>query len=161
MFRVFHTRFFATIFFCAIASPSALSEVRATADVGKLTLSNEAVAATWSVQNGSLQWQSLTNHFTRAALSLDDDVFALAPREGPVVHSTDMRIIAQPVIDPMPESTTSPRAADHLPGRRIRVELSDPSGNVRVTWSAMLREGANYIREEVTIQATQQPFPLV
>jgi hypothetical protein len=155
-----HTCLFATILCFALVPASAFSAVQATADGDKLTLSNEAIAASWSMQKGSLRWQSLTNHFTGANLFLSDDVFALAPGEGPVVRSTDMWIIAQPVIEPMPESATSPRAADHLPGRQIRIELSDPSGNVHVTWKAMLREDANYIRQEVTIRATQQPFPL-
>ena len=138
----------------------AVSAVQATADGDTLALSNEAITATWSVHNGSLRWRSLTNHFTGETLSLSDDVFDLAPREGAVIRSAD-RIVTEPVIEPMPESSNASKAADRLPGRQIRVELSDPSGNVRVTWRAMLREGANHIREEVTIRATQQPFPLV
>ena len=32
-----------------------------------ITLSNDAISATWSVRGGSLRWQSLTNHFTGPA----------------------------------------------------------------------------------------------
>src|ERR1700730_11023502 len=46
-----------------------------------LTLSNQAISATWSVRGGSLRWHSLTNHFTGATLSLDGSVFELVPKE--------------------------------------------------------------------------------
>ena len=46
------------------------------------TLSNHAISATWSLRGGSLRWQSLTNHYTGASLSLDGSVFVLVPRRG-------------------------------------------------------------------------------
>lgn len=47
-----------------------------------------------------------------------------------------------------------------MPGRLIRVELEDASPKLRVTWKAILHDGANYVRQEITIHAEQQPFPL-
>jgi hypothetical protein len=38
--------------------------------------------------------------------------------------------------------------------------LEDSSGKIRVTWKAILREGANYVRQEVTVHAADQPFAL-
>jgi hypothetical protein len=136
------------------------SSVQAVQQGDTLTLSNEAIAASWSVRDGALRWKSLANHFTGATLLLDNEAFDLVPREGSVVRSTDAKIVGQPVIEPMPDSPAASKAADRLPGRQIRAELVDASGNVRITWKAMLRQGANYIRLEVTIRAMQQPFPL-
>jgi hypothetical protein len=145
-------------FFALLASPSAA--VQAVQEGDSLTLANESVSATWSVRNGALGWQSLMNRFTRASLPLHGSPFELVPREGPVLRSSDLKIVAGPLIEEVATSTNSPRAADHLPGRQIRVELEDASAKLRVTWKAILHDDANYVRQEITVHAEQQPFPL-
>jgi hypothetical protein len=130
-----------------------------------ITLSNDAVSAAWTVRGGSLRWQSLTNHFTGATLSLDGSAFALVPREGPVLRSSDLKIVAAPVFGVVAAQAESSKAADRLPGREVRVELEDPSANIRILWRAILRDGANrdgsnYVRQEVTVRALHQPFAL-
>src|ERR1700690_146737 len=131
-------------------------------DVGTITLSNHAISATWLVRGGSLRWQSLTNHFTGATLALDGSVFELVPKEGPVLRSSDLKMVGAPVLREISDSraTSSSRAADRLPGRKLRAELEDPAGNIQVTWKAILREDANYVRQEVTIRAAHQPLAL-
>ncbi len=140
------------------ASP--LPTVQAAREGDSITLANDAISATWSVSGGSLHWQSLTNHFTGTTLPPAESVFALVPREGPVLRSSDCKMVAAPVIEQAPTSKDSSKAADHSPGRQVRIELKDPSAKLRITWTAILREGASYIRQEVTIRALQQPFAL-
>ena len=125
-----------------------------------LTLSNDAITATWSVAGGSLRWQSLTNHFTGVTLLLDGSAFELVPREGSVLRSADLKIVGAPTLEEIAAVSTSSKAADRLPGRQIRVDLEDSSAQVRVTWRAILRDGANYLRQEVTIHALQKSFAL-
>ena len=146
------------LFLPLLASSSAA--VQAVREGDSLTLANESVSATWSVRNGALGWQSLTNRFTRASLPLDGSPFELVPREGPVLRSSDLNIVAGPLIEEIAISTNSPRAVDHLPGRQIRVELEDASAKLRVSWKAILHDGADYVRQEITIHAEQQPFAL-
>ncbi len=137
-----------------------LSSVQASREGDSITLANEVISATWSVGGGSLHWQSLTNHLTGTTLPLAESVLELVPREGPVLGSSDCKMLAAPVIEDAPVSKDSSKAADRLPGRQVRIELEDPSAKLRITWTAILREGANYIRQEVTVHALQQPFAL-
>ena len=141
---------------------SSQTSTSARQDVGTITLSNHAISATWLVRGGSLRWQSLTNHFTGATLALDGSVFELVPKEGPVLRSSDLKMVGAPVLREISDSraTSSSRAADRLPGRELRAELEDPAGNIQVTWKAILREDANYVRQEVTIRAAHQPLAL-
>jgi len=136
------------------------SNVQAALQNDSINLSNDAISATWSIRGGSLRWQSLTNHFTGAVFPLDGSVFKLVPKEGPVLGSSDFKIVAAPVLHGLPASPNSSKAADRLPGRQIRIELEDSSGQVRVTWEAILREGANYLRQEVTIRSPHQSLAL-
>jgi hypothetical protein len=137
---------------------SATSKPAPSADL--VTLSNDAISATWSLRGGTLHWQSLVNHFTKATLSLDSSVFELLSKEGPVLSSSDFRIVGAPVLRDVPPSPSSSKAADRLSAREVRIELVDPSQQIRVIWKAILREDANYIRQEVNIRALHQPLAL-
>jgi hypothetical protein len=126
----------------------------------RITLSNAAISATWSVRGGSLRWQSLTNHFTGASLPLDGSVFELVPKEGPVLRSSDCKMVAAPELRNVPASPDSPKTGNRLPARELRIVLEDPSAKVQIIWKAILHEGANYIRQEVTIRVLHQPLAL-
>jgi hypothetical protein len=134
--------------------------VQAVREGDNITLSNDAISATWSIRDASLHWATLINHFTRTTLPLAGSVFALVPKEGPALHSSDLKIVAAPVIEDAGVSKDSSKAADHLPGRQVRIEFEDPSANLHLTWTAILRDGANYIRQEVTLRAPQRSFAL-
>jgi hypothetical protein len=193
----------------AAPKPAARSQAAPPASQSDIiTLSNADISASWSIRGGSLRWQSLTNRFTATTLSLHGSVFELVPKEGPVLRSSDFKIVGsvlreipglpdQSTIDaskpalthprppqpasksertengrrkpspprpipsvPQPSKPVSSKAADRLPGHELRVELEDPSGKIRVTWSAILREGTNYIRQEVTIRSPHQNLAL-
>ncbi len=147
---------------CGAGAPAPQLSPRAqsTREGEVLTLSNDALSASWSIHGGALRWQSLVNHYTDATLPLDGNTFELVPREGPVLRSADFKIAAAPILEDIPASASSPRAADHLAGRQIRIELEDSTAKIRVSWKATLRDGANYIRQEVTVHAAEQPFAL-
>ena len=156
-------------FFFRLAVPSfiwsvlfvahAASAVQAARQGDTLTLSNEAISASWSIRGGELRWQSLGNRFTNETFPLDGSPFALVPKEGPVLTTSSFKISGQPELESIPASAHSSRAADQVPGQQIRVELEDASG-VRITWKAILRQGSHYLREELTIHAGRQPLPL-
>jgi hypothetical protein len=144
----------------SLAHAAPLSAVEAVREGDSLTLSNDALSATWTVAGGSLRWQRLANKFTGATLPLDSSPFELVPKEGPVLNSADFKLVAAPRLEEVLNNEASPKAADRAPGRQISVELEDSAAQLRVTWRAILREGANYIRQEVTIRALHQPLAL-
>jgi hypothetical protein len=162
-FRMRNIFFLPNIFLLTFLAPALAARpgtVQAGQDGYNITLSNHAISATWSIRAGSLQWQSLTNHFTETSLPLAGSVFQLVPREGPVLRSSDLKMVTAPIIEDAPVPPDSSKAANRLPGRQVRIELEDPSSKLRVTWIAVLREGANYVRQEVTIRASQPSFAL-
>ena len=144
----------------ALVQASPAETVQAARDGDRITLSNDAIAATWSVRGASLQWQALANRLTGGSLPLAGSVFALVPGEGELLRSSDLKMIDAPVIESAPVSPGSSKAADHTPGRQVRIELEDGSAKLHISWRAILREGANYIRQEVTLKSQQQPFAL-
>jgi hypothetical protein len=143
---------------CAQVPP--VHGVQAVRQGDELFLSNDSIAASWSIGNGSLRAQNLTNKLTGETLPLDGAAFVFVPREGAALHSFDFKMLGAPVLEEIHVDTTASKAADRLPGRLIRIELEDSSANVRVTWKAILRDGTNYVRQEVTLHAVREPLAL-
>ncbi|HTW30965.1 MAG TPA: enterotoxin [Candidatus Sulfotelmatobacter sp.] len=144
----------------ALISPALAQTVQSRHEGDRLILWNDQIYGYWTIQNGSFRWLSLTNNFTSAGLPVHADAFALIPKEGPVLRSSEMKIVSGPALEDLPASPTSIKAADRLPGRQIRIELEDSPATVHVTWKAILHEQANYIREEVTIRALDKPLAI-
>ncbi|PYX50988.1 MAG: enterotoxin [Acidobacteria bacterium] len=143
-----------------LASSQTSAPARGGSEGDRVTLSNEAISEAWSVRGGSLRSQTLTNHFTGARLPLDGNVFELISKEGPMLRSSDFKIVSAPVLRDIPAIPNSPKGADQLHGRELRIVLEDPSAQIRVIWKAILRDGANYIRQEITLRALRQPLAL-
>jgi hypothetical protein len=137
-----------------------VAAVQAVQEGNTLSLANEAIAAKWSVAGGVLRRQGLTNRFTNASVVLDGSPFEFVQKEGGILLATNFKIVSGPTIEDIHNPANSSQAADHIPGRQIRIELEDSSAHVRVTWRALLHDDANYVREETTIYAGQEPLPL-
>jgi hypothetical protein len=125
-----------------------------------LTLANESISAAWSFRDGVIRWKSFSNRFTDSTLAFDSPLFELLPKEGPVLSSSALKLLGEPITETVAPRANSSKAADRLPARQVRAEFQDASGNTRVTWRAILRDHANYIREEVTIRAANQALAL-
>ncbi len=143
----------------SLAGASPVSSVQALQQGDNLYLSNDEISANFSVRDGTLRPVGLKNEWSETGLPLTK-LFALVPREGPVLESTDFKIVGAPVIEELATAASSSKAADHLPGRQIRIELEGASGKLHLTWKAILHDDANYIRQELTIHASQEPFAL-
>ncbi len=130
------------------------------APASRFTLADEALAATWALREGTIRWQSFTNRLTNSTITFDSPLFELVPKEGAVWSSSDLRIAGRPVLEDVAPAAKSSKSADGLHGRQLRVEFEDSAGRTRVVWKAILRDHANYIREEVTIHAGAEPLAL-
>jgi hypothetical protein len=54
----------------------------------------------------------------------------------------------------------SRRLADRFAGRTIVVDLISPDGKLKVQWRAVLRDGANYVRQFVLLKSREEPIEL-
>lgn len=119
---------------------------------------NDSISGTWSFKDGYLRPVAVVNEFTGTGLPLDGSAFELLPPEAAPLRASDLKITAGPVIEDIPPVPASTKAADRLPGKQIRAELEDVAATLHASWRVMLREDANYIRQEVTIRPLQKPL---
>ena len=119
-----------------------------------LTLSNAAISAQWSVDAGHL-------HFLRVAepngavLDVPDDVFTLLLADGEPIRASEMRVVGSPRVEAIAARAGASRLAERLPGRQVSVRLEDFAKRIQVDWRAELRDGARYIRQEITARTSR------
>ncbi len=125
-----------------------------------LSLSNQMVEAQWSVREGKLTGLKFVIRGTRAETALPRDPFLLILKDGTSVRASEMTLIDGPRIEILHVDPAASRGAEHFAGRAILVRLHDSAGTISVDWRAILRDGSNYIRQEITISALTDDQPI-
>ena len=101
----------------------------------ELTLSNESIAATWTIADNTIKPSMLTNRLRGVNLPVSVELFTLnAPAPIP---ASAFRIAGDPRVSQSEISAT----------------LRDPDGKLEVVWRATLREDAKYLRQELSMRA--------
>jgi hypothetical protein len=124
-----------------------------------ITLKNDVLTATWQISGQKLQGRSFSGASLDTAVSLPRYPFQLFLAEGQRVPPGSFRIADQPRIEEIAPDANAARMAEHFGGKRVVVQLTQEESKLRITWAATLRDGDNYIRQEITIYtATAAPI---
>ncbi len=120
-----------------------------------ISLKNGVLSASWSTSGGNLRGLSLAGSPLARPVTLPENAFAVVLADGRRLSSASMRISDAPFIE---ELTASPQASsqeERLAGKRVVVRFADLSSPFVVTWTAILRDGDNYIRQQISFSARQ------
>ena len=124
------------------------------------SLENEVIAGTWGTGDGTLRVHEIVDRRRGARLPLPEHAFVITLADGTRLDSTQLRIVGTPSIEQVVPRVDASRMAERLPGRRLTMVLEDSAQRIRVSWSAELREGAHYLRQEITLRALGAPLPV-
>ncbi|MHC4116032.1 MAG: alpha-amylase family protein [Planctomycetota bacterium] len=126
---------------------------------GELVLANKVLSCTWDLSQRKLKLKRLTDNISGDVLELRDaECFQLVLDDGRSVKASDLRRIGAPEIGNIEPDVKSLRLAEHFAGRQITVSFASPDGNLEVQWRGILRDGSNYIRQQVTLRAKDEPI---
>jgi hypothetical protein len=133
---------------------------RSTTVADELTLGNDAITAIWTTSGGVFRPARMIDGLNNVALPISAHAFVLTFADKSTLRSSDMRITVPPRTEPLTAHPGASRKAEQLAGRQIIVTLRDTSGRVEAVWRGILRDGSNYIRQEVTLRAVGAEVPL-
>ncbi len=123
-------------------------------------LRNSAVSLSGRVSDGHLETPAFLNRMVGGIQQVPMLPFTLLLRDGTVVSATQMKIVApQRAID-LAASAEASRLAERVSGKSVVTELEDESGRLHVAWRVILRDGSNYVRQEVTLTAKAGDVPV-
>jgi hypothetical protein len=120
-------------------------------------LRNERLTARFEVTNGELRVAGVEDR--RSGKTLEPrEAFSLKFRDGSVIAASQMKLEGEPQETAVSAEPLASRGAAQIAGREICAELS--TGALAAHWCAILRDGTNYLRQEVTLRAVVRPVNL-
>ncbi len=119
-------------------------------------LENAALRFALSARQERLRPQAFDNRFTAAAHALTGELFSLKLRNGDVVAASSLHLQGVLACERIAAQPKAARAAVQRDGLALHARLRDEASGVLVDWRAVLRDGGNYVREEVRLQPPRE-----
>ena len=123
----------------------------ATVDGNTITVKNDLLTVTWSTAENKFRGVSFASASTNTSFSLPQNAFALLFADGRTLTASSMRIAESPRVEDLQPNPQASSLEEHSPGKKVTVRLEDPSTKLIVLWSALLHEGDNYVRQEISV----------
>ena len=146
--------------FLSILMVFALGAIANATSPTELSLSNVHIQVVWHFTDKGTADGVLLQKETKETLKLTGDLFGVILKDGSILSSSDMTIKGAPRLEHIEGDPNATRAAGRIPGQQIVAELDSADGALHAVWRAILLEGSNYLREEVTLTAGPQGVPL-
>ncbi len=130
---------------------------------GIFTLENNFLAVSWVATNGNLLLRVFVNKLaTQSWTQAGSELFRLGydstgsagATSSVTLAASDCSLVSGPQLQASQPNRQSARAGDQLPGQELVASFLDPASGIKVDWRAVLRDGANYIHQFLTIYGT-------
>ncbi len=125
---------------------------------GKLKIANNVLALKWQIEQDRLRPLAVVDKLANTAIDNMGEVFSVTLEDGRTIKASDLRITSSPELQKVPANPDSLRLSNRFGGQSITVFLADADENLAVQWHAVLRDGANYVRQFVTLKAAKMPI---
>ncbi len=130
------------------------------ADPTDLSQSNSHVTVTWQLTEKGMPKGTLTQIDSKESVPLTGELFTVALSDGDTLRSSEMKIVRAAQLQPLTGNATAPRRSEQSPGSELVLELEAQDKSLHATWRSILRDGSNYLREEVTPGSDGSPGAL-
>ena len=126
----------------------------------ELSIGNHAFEAQWTTENGEFKFTKFEDLLAKQSLPAPGEVFVIRLADGREFAANRMSIVSPPVLEEIAANPNAARLSERISGKKIVVTLQAPTEDIRVVWSGILRDGSNYLRQEITLRATGQSVPI-
>ncbi len=125
----------------------------------ELILENSLLSCTWSVSEERLKPLYISDKLTPNTLQMQDaQCFQFLLEGGRIIKASDLNIVDKPKLESLKPSRDSCRLAEQFGGQQISLTLASSDNNLEVQWRAILRDGSNYVRQELILTAVNKPI---
>jgi hypothetical protein len=125
---------------------------------GLISLGNDAVTAEWVYSGSSVSLKKLTNKYDGKVLDMSSiTLFAIETDDGRRFTNMDLNLKSAPELVQIAATDTLPTEALRFAGKEIHAQLESSDRNIRVNWKAQLRNGSNYVRQNINVSVLNSP----
>lgn len=117
------------------------------------SLNNAALRFDLALQGNSIKPALFGNGYTHTDQKLDGELFAVTTRDRKTIAASQFQLDGAPECTPVAAIPTAARAAERRAGTALTAHFHDPASGLKVTWRAVLRDGTNYLREQVSFES--------
>lgn len=128
-------------------------------DGPRLTLENAVLQARWDLSPGKMRLMEVVDRATGSRLTFDADLFGIKLADGTELTASSLRS-SQPMLGRIAPRPAAVRLAERSAGWRAVIKLATGDGRTRLAWQAVLRDGSNYVRQEIAVLAHAGPRPV-
>jgi len=130
-------------------------------DAKKIVLSNEALFAEWELQHGVINLKAVLNKYDNKTVDLSETIlFSIELENGQRLTNHDFRIQNEPLVVDILATDSLPTAALRFAGKEVSALMIEKDGNIAILWKAQLRNGSNYIRQNIEVKAVTAPVKI-
>ncbi len=116
-------------------------------------LRNQALRFALTTRDGVLAPAAFDNGFARTPHALKGDLFSVTTRDKQRSGASEFRLDGAPACSQIAARPDAARAAERHAGVALAATLTHARTGLRVTWRAVLRDGANYVRQELRLES--------
>jgi hypothetical protein len=115
-------------------------------------LANRAISASWSF---APQFRLVSLRDIRKKLSLDfsGEAFQIILEDGTRYPASAMLAEGEPSVSELVPEANSSVLSGRIRGQKLEISFHSADGRLRVVWRALMRDEANYVREEIDLRA--------
>ena len=119
-------------------------------------LRNRALRFALTARDGVLAVNALDNGFTQAPHPLKGELFSVTTRDKKRSVASEFRLDGALACIDIPARPDAARTAERHAGVVLAGTLAHAGTGLRVTWRATLRDGANYVRQELHLESASE-----
>jgi hypothetical protein len=115
-----------------------------------ISAGNGALSMSWAVTARGLTLRSIGDAQGNRSLASTSEVFRIVLADGRAYPASRLAPEARPRISRL--KGKGARLSDRIPGWQVKLPLRSADGALRVVWRAVLRDDANYVRQEIELR---------
>ncbi|HLF33379.1 MAG TPA: hypothetical protein VI583_04020 [Cyclobacteriaceae bacterium] len=134
---------------------------KARIESNRFSLENNAMKVIWLLEDSSICIKSIYNKYDSTHADLENVIlFSFEMEDHRVISNLDLKLSGNIKEQPAESSGELPTAAFHVSGKEFSGQFMSKDGNISVIWSAQMRDGSNYVRQELKISAMKYPVKI-
>ncbi len=128
---------------------------------GNIILKNQAIRVFWTAGKQGLRArlvhdeQSGLGLHTGRDIAVAGELFQIVLADGRRYAASGLEAEGNPQITDLAAEAGAARLAQRIAGKQVRLALHSADGRLGLLWRAEIRDGANYVRQELEITARQ------
>jgi hypothetical protein len=133
---------------------------KAQADAAGFSVSNAVLEMRWRVSGSAVEGSEFKDQIEHRDRRGPSVPWLVILGDGTVVTPSALRLASAPKVIELAGQPDAARLSERLPGRAIAVEYDDEAGKIQAKWQIVLRDGSNYVRQTLELQAKAADLPI-